>query len=230
MRKRSKYLLDTNIFSYAVNADWKKPEDYPHWVSRRIRVNLERCYLPSIAVQEITFGLYQKQVAARRRTKAEKWLRRLPKLAYDEAAARIAGQLQAELRRHGIVIADADLQIASIALRHNLTLVTHNVKHFEHIQGLRIENWAEMPMSVEEFFRYLIASIMRPIHWFAAVAIALVVFLVTVPPSSYFSVGVWLFPFWLRVAEIAVILGLGLALLEIGSVRLCLSLRHRRII
>lgn len=230
MRKRPKYLLDTNIFSYAVNADWDKPEDYPHWVSRRIRVNLKRCYLPSIAVQEITFGLNKKQVTEQRRARTDKWLRRLPKLAYDDEAARVAGELRAELRRRGVGIEDADLQIASIALRHNLTLITHNVKHFEHIPGLRIENWAEMPMSVEEFFRYLIASIMRPIHWLIAVVVALVVFGVTVPSSSYFSVGDWFFPFLWRVAEIAVVLGVGLALIEIASVRLCLSLWHRRII
>ncbi len=31
--------------------------------------------------------------------------------------------------------------IASVALTHQATLVTHNIKHFELIDGLQIEDW-----------------------------------------------------------------------------------------
>ncbi len=31
--------------------------------------------------------------------------------------------------------------IASVALAHDLTLVTHNLKHFSEIPGLRVEDW-----------------------------------------------------------------------------------------
>jgi tRNA(fMet)-specific endonuclease VapC len=34
-----------------------------------------------------------------------------------------------------------DALIAAIALANNAVLVTHNVKHFEHIEGLRLEDW-----------------------------------------------------------------------------------------
>jgi predicted nucleic acid-binding protein len=34
-----------------------------------------------------------------------------------------------------------DLLIASTAMANDLTLVTHNVKHFEVIAGLRVEDW-----------------------------------------------------------------------------------------
>ena len=33
--------------------------------------------------------------------------------------------------------------IASIALRHNMTLVTGNTRHFSRVPGLRVENWLE---------------------------------------------------------------------------------------
>lgn len=36
-----------------------------------------------------------------------------------------------------------DLLIASIALAHDATLVTRNLKHFKLVPGLRIENWAD---------------------------------------------------------------------------------------
>ncbi len=36
---------------------------------------------------------------------------------------------------------DADIFIAACALAEDLTLVINNEKHFERIDGLRIENW-----------------------------------------------------------------------------------------
>ena len=41
----------------------------------------------------------------------------------------------------GRPLEDADLQIAAICLAHDLTLVTGNVRHFERVPGLRVENW-----------------------------------------------------------------------------------------
>jgi tRNA(fMet)-specific endonuclease VapC len=34
-----------------------------------------------------------------------------------------------------------DMQIAATAIVHNLTLVTHNTKDFQHISGLRLDDW-----------------------------------------------------------------------------------------
>jgi len=36
---------------------------------------------------------------------------------------------------------DPDLRIAAICVAHDLTLVTGNVRHFERVPGLRVENW-----------------------------------------------------------------------------------------
>ena len=64
-------------------------------------------------------------------------------LAFDESAAVIYGGLRADLERVGKRLDDPDLRIASIALSRDLTLVTGNVRHFERVPGLRIENWLE---------------------------------------------------------------------------------------
>lgn len=65
----------------------------------------------------------------------------LPVLAFDIDAARIYGGLRADLERAGTPIGDADLRIASIALAHDLTVVTGNVRHFERVRDLPVENW-----------------------------------------------------------------------------------------
>ena len=50
---------------------------------------------------------------------------------------------KAELRAQGQLIEDNDLYIASIALRHDLILLTGNTRHYERLPGLRIESWLQ---------------------------------------------------------------------------------------
>ena len=62
-------------------------------------------------------------------------------LDFDSPCAEQFGQLQAQLLDAGTPADPSDLMIASTALRHNLTVVTHNLRHFEAIPGLRVEDW-----------------------------------------------------------------------------------------
>lgn len=66
---------------------------------------------------------------------------RLTVLPFETEDARAYGRLKATLERKGRPRFEPDLQIAAIALRHRLTVVTANVCHFEGIPGLRVENW-----------------------------------------------------------------------------------------
>jgi hypothetical protein len=68
-------------------------------------------------------------------------------LAFDTTAARTFGVLKATLERRGTPLAEPDLRIASIALSRGLILVTRNVRHFQRIRELTVENWIEEHMS-----------------------------------------------------------------------------------
>jgi tRNA(fMet)-specific endonuclease VapC len=59
----------------------------------------------------------------------------------DQVACRRAAQVYASLRRRGNLIPDADILIAGIALAGDYVLVTQNVRHFQRIAGLKVENW-----------------------------------------------------------------------------------------
>ena len=61
----------------------------------------------------------------------------------DEASARRFGLVKSDLERAGTPLSDLDLQIACVALQHNVPLVTHNRRHFERVSGLAIEDWLE---------------------------------------------------------------------------------------
>ena len=62
-------------------------------------------------------------------------------LPFDEECAPIYGRIKAALERKGQPRYEPDLQIAAIALRHGLTVVTGNVRHFYGVPGLTVENW-----------------------------------------------------------------------------------------
>ncbi len=65
-------------------------------------------------------------------------------LPFDDDAAEVFARIRFHLESRGMVIGPYDLQIASIALVHQLTVVTHNVAEFGRVPGLTVEDW-EVP-------------------------------------------------------------------------------------
>ncbi len=56
----------------------------------------------------------------------------------DDEICRIFAMERGRLRAAGNTIGDLDTLIAATAIRHNLTLLTNNRRHFERIQGLNV--------------------------------------------------------------------------------------------
>ena len=99
-------------------------------------------YTSAITVGELIYGAY-------RSNRPEYFLDKLEQivwpnvsvLAFDETAARIYGQLRAQMDKLGTPVSEPDLRIASIAMAHKLILVTGNERHFSRIPSLQIQNW-----------------------------------------------------------------------------------------
>jgi tRNA(fMet)-specific endonuclease VapC len=62
-------------------------------------------------------------------------------LVFDDKCAEEFGKLRGVLKRLGISGNPVDLMIASVAVVHNLTMVTNNTADFRHVPGLRLEDW-----------------------------------------------------------------------------------------
>jgi tRNA(fMet)-specific endonuclease VapC len=62
-------------------------------------------------------------------------------LDFDAACAERFGQERGTLLKQGISVSRLDLLIASVALAHNLTLVTHNTADYQNIPGLGLDDW-----------------------------------------------------------------------------------------
>ena len=62
-------------------------------------------------------------------------------LPFGEAEARVAARVRVALEKDGKPIGPMDLLIAATALEQGAVLVTHDVKEFSRIRGLRVEDW-----------------------------------------------------------------------------------------
>ena len=71
----------------------------------------------------------------------EDFTSRLTVLEYGNKAAAHYGDIRAALERKGTPIGVNDLHIAGHARSEGLTLVTNNLKEFERVEALRLENW-----------------------------------------------------------------------------------------
>jgi tRNA(fMet)-specific endonuclease VapC len=95
----------------------------------------------TINVGELTHGAHKSTHVAENLARIDVLLSAMTILAYDDGAARRFGFLKADLERAGMRLSDLDLQIASIALQHDVPLVTHNQRHFQWVPSLVLEDW-----------------------------------------------------------------------------------------
>ena len=94
-----------------------------------------------ITAAELYYGAAKSTAAAKNRALVTSFLATLPVLGLDEASAQIFGEAKALLERMGKRLADADLFIGAVAVAQSATVVTGNVRHYERIPGVTVENW-----------------------------------------------------------------------------------------
>jgi len=98
-------------------------------------------YLCSVVQAELYYGAYRSSATAKNVSLLTALFPLFPSIAFDDAAANVYGRVRSDLERIGKVIGPSDMMIASIALAHDLTLVTHNVSEFSRVAGLKLEDW-----------------------------------------------------------------------------------------
>jgi tRNA(fMet)-specific endonuclease VapC len=101
--------------------------------------NGETIYTTSITVAELYHGAYSTSNSARATSRIEKILSRFSILDLDYNSAKLWGELAETLKSNSI--GELDLFIASIASANKQTLVTRNVKHFDRVPGLQVQDW-----------------------------------------------------------------------------------------
>jgi len=91
---------------------------------------------------EISYGLMLNPNLARRLAPLmDAFFGAIRILPYDHAAAEATAAPRAQLRRRGQPIGAYDILIAGTALANDLILVTSNLREFNRVEGLRVEDW-----------------------------------------------------------------------------------------
>ena len=130
------YMLDTNICIYAIK---NKPEQ----VLEKLKQNLSNgICISAITLAELQHGV-EKSINPEKNSMALlQFLSILDILPFDDLAAVEYGKICAYLQKRGTPIGTIDMLIAAHAKTENLIIVTNNVREFERVPDLKIENWA----------------------------------------------------------------------------------------
>ncbi|MFY8187744.1 MAG: type II toxin-antitoxin system VapC family toxin [Flavobacterium sp.] len=128
-----KYLLDTNICIYFLKGKFE--------LHRKIEeIGEENCYLSEITIAELKYGAENSVQKEKNRKNNDEFQAKF-KIIPVFPALDIYAKEKARLKTKGIVVDDFDLLIGATAIHNNLTLVTRNVRDFDRLNDIEIENW-----------------------------------------------------------------------------------------
>lgn len=129
-----KYMLDTNIAIYVIK---RRPEKALDTFNR----HAAQLCISSITLAELMHGVEKSAQPEHNLRHVEDFVSRLMVLEYGNKAAAHYGDIRAVLERKRKSIGVNDLHIVGHARSEGLTLVTNNIKEFQCVEGLRLENW-----------------------------------------------------------------------------------------
>lgn len=130
-----RYLLDTNIVIYVIK---RKPLS----ALQLFNDNEGHMAISSITLAELLHGAEKSNAPVRSLAVVEDFCSRLEVLPYGAKAAQHYGSIRAALERRGQSIGVNDLHIAAHARSEGLTLVSNNLREFERVEALQLDNWA----------------------------------------------------------------------------------------
>jgi predicted nucleic acid-binding protein len=142
------YLVDTNIIAAAAPSR-PVPRALIEWMD----MHSASLLLSAVTVAEIEEGVAKsrREGATRKSSDLAAWLETVLHLygdrvlAFDAATARIAGTIADRAWGQGQAPGFADIIIAATAQHHGLTILSHNLKHFEPLGVVVIDPFAGLP-------------------------------------------------------------------------------------
>lgn len=129
-----KYMLDTNIVIYVIK---RRPLEVLETFNR----HAGQLSISAITLAELLHDAEKSAKPEHNLKQVEEFVSRLDVLEYGIKAAAHYGDIRADLERKGTPIGVNDLHIAGHARSEGLILVTNNLREFERVAALRLENW-----------------------------------------------------------------------------------------
>ncbi len=127
------FLVDTDICSAHLKNIAK--------VSSRFVQSAGSLYLSAVSLGELSTWALRSKAPPRYLNALVTLLSDMTVLDVNREVAWKYGEVHGQLLDQGLPIYGMDLLIAATALVHDLTLVTHNTRHFTNIPGLAVVDW-----------------------------------------------------------------------------------------
>ena len=131
------YLLDTNICIYYFKGQFNLQEKIKS-------LGFEKFAISEITLAELIYGAEKSQRKTRNIKVVENFSEKITILPIFDSI-RIYGTEKARLKTKGKIISDLDLFIGATAIANDMILVTRNIKEFERLENIKIENWIDSP-------------------------------------------------------------------------------------
>ncbi|MCL0038441.1 type II toxin-antitoxin system VapC family toxin [Thermodesulfovibrionales bacterium] len=125
--------MDTNIVIAFLNGN--------NAVSERIQRKIDRIALSTLVVAELDYGAKASQNDRKNLEKLYRLLDIVQVISFDIECAKIFGTIKSKLRRIGKPTGEVDALLAATAIANKAVIITANKKHFENIEGLKLEVW-----------------------------------------------------------------------------------------
>ncbi|MPQ70984.1 MULTISPECIES: type II toxin-antitoxin system tRNA(fMet)-specific endonuclease VapC [Pseudomonas] len=132
-----RYLLDTNICIYIAK------HNPPEVRERFARHRASELAMSVITLGELRFGAEKSQAKERSLAVLHQLESLIQVVPLEEGTGEHYGQIRAQLQACGRVIGNNDLWLAAHARSNGWILVSNNLREFDRVPGLQVENWIE---------------------------------------------------------------------------------------
>ena len=129
----TKLLIDTDILLFALRGESTV-------LSKWAKLAASQWAISAISGYEIQKGI-EANPATRSSQRAVVFMAQLEMEPVTSEVALEAAKIHQALKKKRISIGPADELMAAQAITMGAVLVTNNTKHFEHVPGLKLENW-----------------------------------------------------------------------------------------
>ncbi|MCL2065937.1 MAG: type II toxin-antitoxin system VapC family toxin [Treponema sp.] len=127
------YMLDTDTVSQIVRKNSSV-------IKKLIMHEDDEIYISAITYAELFYGL-EKKGSDRLFNEVRSIIGKCSIIDFDKSQSELYGKIRLELEKSGTPLGDMDILIAAAAILKKAILVTHNIKHFSRIKGIKVEDW-----------------------------------------------------------------------------------------